>query len=425
MAGHHVRSHAKWSASASARNATCPGAIAMCSLVEARESEAAAWGTAAHEVVDACLKNLALAPELFEGQVKKVGRFEIEVDDEMIACCTDYLEHCYAEIEAEECRFWVEEPLPLDKLGPPMEAGGTGDLVLYRPRSRLLKVKDLKTGRGVFVDAKGSWQMRTYALGAVLAHPDLDIETVEVTIIQPRMERGDDGGIRSEQFHIADLYEWAGAMLAAIARAAAAETEFLKINGNRVLFDDWAEQWLQTGQCTFCDARALCPKFRNEALASIPKRAREWFETPGGERPPELSNAAMLLSAEELEHALDGLEMIESWAKAVREKAHNDAERGVVFDHWILVQKIGHRAWISEDAAAAKLAALRLDEEKLYKPRKLVSPAQAEKLLGAKRKGEIDGLWEKPIKGKNFVRKDKTDRPAIPGRTAEHFETPE
>lgn len=423
MTDHQTRSHAEWSASASARNAVCAGAIAMCSMVDGKESEAAAWGTACHEVSDACLKQPDTMPEFFEGHEKIVGRFKFIVDDEMINCANDYLARCHEEIAAEPCIFWVEESLPLDKLNPPLPAGGTGDLVLYRRQSKLLMVKDLKTGRGVFVDAKGSWQMRTYALGALLAHPDLDVEEVDVEIIQPRLQRDGDGGVRSERFHVADLYDWAATMLAAMYEARRAKDAFEEIKGNRVLFDEWAERWLTTGQCTFCDAKALCPKVRQEALATLPQIAQKWFETPDDTRPPELSNAAMLLSTEELAHALNGLDLVEAWAKAVRDRGHSEAERGVKIPGWKLVQKIGNRAWISEDAAATKLLTLGLKPEQISES-KTISPAKADGLL-KKRKDEIRDLWHKPARGLNFVQEDKSDRPAVAGKAATFHETVE
>lgn len=392
-------------------------------MVEGKETEAAAWGTAAHEVADACLKTPDTMPEFFDGHVKEVGRFKIDVDADMIVCVNDYLDRCAEEIKAEPCVFWVEESLPLDKLNPPLPAGGTGDLVVYRKQSKLLMVKDLKTGRGVFVDAKGSWQMRTYALGALLAHPDLDVEEVDVEIIQPRLQRDGDGGVRSERFHVADLYDWAATMLAAMLRARQAKDAFESIGGNRVLFDEWAEKWLTTGQCTFCDAKALCPKVRKEALATLPQIAQKWFETPDDAGPPELSNAAMLLSTEELAHTLNGLEMVETWAKAVRDRGHSEAERGVQVPGWKLVQKIGNRAWISEDAAAAKLNTLGFRGEQILK-QKLISPAEADKLL-KKRKDEINDLWEKPARGTNLVQSDKSDRPAVAGKVATFHEAVE
>ena len=424
MTEHSARTHSEFAMSAASRNIVCAGAVAMCSMVEGVESEAAAWGTACHEIAEHCLNNEVDA-EAFVRQTKAVGRFTFEVDDEMANTAQVYIDHCVEEIKAAPCLFWIEEKLTLAPLQPAMEAGGTGDLVLYRADTKELKIKDLKGGRGVYVDAVGNAQERGYALMALLAHSHLDIETITTTIIQPRLEKDGDGGIRSETFHIADLYEWAAdVLLPAIEKSAAAKAEFELIQGNRIKFDEWAAKWLKTGACTFCDAKALCPRFRAEALAGLPERAVAWFETPSDEPPPGMSNAAMLLGPEELTHALNGLEMVEQWAKAVRERAHAQAERGVALPGWKLVEKVGNRAWINPDAASAKLVAAGVPDDKLH-TKKLISPAQAEKVLGAKRKGEIDGLWEKPKRGLSLVREGVSDKPAVASKASLFFESPE
>lgn len=423
MDQHSKRTHAVWAASATARNWVCSGAISMCSMVEAHESEAAAWGTAAHEVADACLRT-DVDPDIFLGTTRQVGRFTIDVDDEMVETVRVYVDYCAAEVQKEPgTLFWIEQKLSLQRLGGPLEAGGTGDFVLYRPSLKLLKVIDFKGGRGVFVDAKNNAQGRSYGIGAVLSLPDLDVEQVEVTIVQPRATRGDDGGVRSETFHVADLYEWTAEMLERMRASAAAAEEFALIRGNRVMFDEWCERWLTTGQCTFCDAKALCPKFRKEAMSSLPDRAQKWFDQPTDEQPPELSNAAVLMSPEELAHALNGVEMIEAWAKAVRERGHALAESGTKVPGWYLGDRYGNRSWLSEDAAGATLLQLGLAADKIFK-QKLVTAAQAEKLLGAKRKSEIEDLWEKPRRGSVLLREGVSGKPEAQPAPQRHFEEP-
>jgi hypothetical protein len=80
----------------------------------------------------------------------------------------------------------------------------------------MLEVVDLKGGRGVVVEVKGNPQLRTYALGAMLANPGIDVSHVQVTIVQPRAPHKD-GRIRSERFHVADLVEWTAELMAAMA----------------------------------------------------------------------------------------------------------------------------------------------------------------------------------------------------------------
>lgn len=423
---HAQRSHATFAASATARNVVCAGAIAMETLIDEDESEAAAWGTACHEWAELCLKN-DVDMESFRDQVKKIGRFEIDCDEEMIDCGQTYVDYVTEEIAREECLFWFEERLSLADLKPALDSGGTGDAIIYRKKSRLLKIIDLKGGRGVVVDVEGNPQARSYALGAVLKFLHLDIERIEATIVQPRAPHKD-GIIRSETFHLADLLEWSGWLLKKNALCAEALAEFERIDGNRVKFDEWAARWLVTGQCTFCRARGICPKFRGEAMAALPKRAQQWFEEETDDGAEVLANHPATASPEELSRILDKLDALEGWVKAVRERAHRTAERGVAIPEYGLVDKIGNRAFIEKDEA--KLArelrlVLNLGDE-MYAPRKIKSVAQIEKTLGSARKKEFAGLekklWERPVRGTNLVRLDKTTREPAASKPEQHFE---
>lgn len=415
MIPHKSRSHAEWSASATSRNVVCAGAIAMETLVEEDESEAAAWGTCAHEIAEQCLRNDA-EPEVFRDQERKIGRFTFTVGDDMIDCVQTYVDYVSEEVKQERCQFWIELNLSLSSLKPALEAGGTGDFILYRPESKLLKIIDLKGGRGVVVKAEGNAQLRTYALGALLNFLHLNVEQVEVAIVQPRAQKEPS----VERFHVADLLEWAAWLLERIETSATALKIFQNIGGNRVLFDEWAERWLKTGQCTFCRAKGICPKFRGEALASIPERARQWFE---GENDAAdllaLSNHPALASPEEIGHILDGLDALDGWINAIRERAHREAERGVAIPGYVLVDKIGRRAWL--DGGETEQAVEALLGEKAW-VKKLVSPAQAEKALGKKRINEIAGLWHSPVTGTNLVSAAKTTRPSVSSKPETYFE---
>jgi Protein of unknown function (DUF2800) len=429
MDNHSARRHATWAASATARNIVCAGAIAMNELIDAQENEAAAWGTACHQIAEACIREEYNAGASLNVAIK-VGKFEFIVDEDMAFCAQDYVDYCADEVKKEPCKFWIEENFSLKALEPPYDAGGTGDFILYRPASWHLKVIDLKGGRGVVVEATGNPQMRTYAIGALLAHPELDVETVEVAIVQPRAPHKD-GRIRTETFHVADLLEWTSDLLVHMRRSRAAYDAFQTLPPNsRLAFEAWSEAWLTTGQCTFCDAKSICVKYKREALATIPAKAKEWFEGTAEEL-PDVSNAPMLMSPEELAHALNGLDMLSDYIKALRERAHREAERGVQIPGWELAEKVGNRAYLEKDQA--KLAkelklVLNIGDEEIYE-RSIRSVAQLEKVLGSKRKAEFAKLekkiWERPIKGTDLVRVSKTGRAPAASKPAKFFEAME
>ena len=431
---HHTRSHSAWAASATARNTTCAGAMAMATLAGPEvENEAAAWGTACHQLAERCL-HAAVDAVYYLDSIEKTESFSFTIDEEMAGCAQEFIDYCrkrLAEYEEADkigvCTWWVERNFSLDALNPPFKAGGTGDCILYFPKWKMLEIVDLKGGRGVVVEVKGNAQARTYGLGAMLEFADLDVEIVRSTIVQPRAPHKD-GRIRSEEIHVADLVDWTSWLLRKM-NCSKAASEAFPGTSNRILFDEWTEGYLTTGACTFCPAEGFCLKRRKEALAVAGKRAEEWFEYPTADAGIAIAlNAPAISSPEELGHTLDGFEALESWIKAVRSHAHARAERGELIPGWMLAEKIGNRAWIEQDDA--KLAAaiwkdLKLSRDDIYEKPEIKSVAQIEKTLGP-RKAELakwEGkLWHKPKKGTNLVSETKTTRTPAKSKPEQLFE---
>lgn len=442
MVDHGIRDHATWSASSTARNWQCAGALTLAQFAPPdKESIHTARGTAAHQISEKCLRSGQDAID-FLGTVESTKEFQIEIDEELVNSAqmyVDYVRHaCVDTIHP----LWVEERFSLSELGTPFDAGGTGDAIIYNPDLKSLEIVDLKNGMGL-VDAKENPQLRTYALGALLAHQDLDVNTVTATIVQPRPNGGlsgdvqwikqDDGSfrsadgllwvskdkkIRSETFHVADLIAWTADLLKAMGRSKEAMNAFEKAKDNSVLMDDWVDTWLKPGKCTFCPVEATCPALRRQALAV----AATYFEPETGEA--KIGNLPTEMSPEKLAETLDMLDMLENWIKAVRAFAHTSAENGVSIPGYQLVEKIGNRKWKDDESAlAVSLLSpdVGLSEDEIY-DRKLRSVAQLEKVLGAKRKGLIEHLWERPITGTNLVSQAKSTRPATKSKVETFFE---
>ncbi len=170
--GHHARAHAQWSASATARNVQCPGAIAMSSLCEDVEREAAAWGSACHQISERVLKVMTdpadtrvVTAHDYIGQVEKVGKFEFVVDEEMANTAQTYVDYCLERIDEYHAATGapplveIEKRLSLDALNPPLQAGGTGDFIIWFPKWQLLEVVDgigSEEPPGVFTEIRGS-----------------------------------------------------------------------------------------------------------------------------------------------------------------------------------------------------------------------------------------------------------------------------
>jgi len=424
MSVHSDRYHAVWSASSTAANWTCAGRMAMVSISpDDKKSIYAAEGTAAHEIAEKALRGDKDCSK-FLGEVYTIDGFDVEITEEITNSAQRYVDYVVAQSQSEGCVLFIEERHSLAQLDPPFDAGGTCDAIIIKPALREIEVVDLKNGRGI-VEVNNNKQTRTYALLALLNAPKElvdQIDQVKVTIVQPRASHKD-GRIRSETFHLAELIEWTAELMKAMGRSKKALDAFSLINGSRTLFDEWAQVALTPGNCTFCPAQGICPALRTKALAVAPEVARAWFEDTTLETVPMISNTVPALSPEELSHILDGIDMLEDWAKAVRATAHSLAESGVTIPGYKLVDKIGNRKWAAdEEKVAADLkSVIKLSEDQIFS-RKLLSPAQIEKVLGAKRKEEIANMYHKPVTGTNLVSEKKSTRPATKAKTESFFE---
>jgi hypothetical protein len=414
MAAHGARDHATWSASATARNWACPGAIALSgAAAPERESIHAARGTAAHQVAEKCLRQNR-DPSDFLGEVEKTKQHDVEIDEELADSAAEYVDYVRAAAAKPGAVLQLEQNFSLASLDPPFDAGGTADTVVYFPAERLLEVVDFKNGMGL-VEVQGNPQLRTYALGAMLANPGLAVDRIRVTVVQPRAPHSG-GRVRSETFHVVDLVEWTADLMAAMRAARAAKDEWASVTGE-LTAEAWGDKWLRPGDtCKFCRAEGFCPALKKRALAV----AEVWFDA--GDQ-PKLGNQPGAMSPEKLAETLDLLPLLEDWIKAVRALAHRQAEDGVQIPGYQLAEKIGNRKWAADDAkVAADLKAKGVPEADIFEAPKLRSVAQMEKTLGSKRKKLIENMWHRPVTGTNLVSVDKTTRPPAKTTAERYFE---
>lgn len=411
---HHAgRGHAKWSASASERLWGCPGSMTLeaASGVRDKEGEAAAWGTACHEVSEKCLRSGEDAISCL-GDVIKTKEHAIEVDEEMCETAQEYIDYVRMRQSTGADEMLLEQNFKLDDLDPPFEAGGTGDTVLLFKEEGLIEVVDLKGGRGIVVEVKDNKQLRTYGLGALMANPG-PWKRVKVTIVQPRAPHPD-GRIRSEEFTVGDLIEWTSDLLDAMQIAKEAETR----HGG----PGWSDTYLSAGDhCTFCKAAPVCPKLEQRALVE----ARAFFEDGSSDvtGPPEPDTLPM----ERIVRVLDHADMITKWINSVRAYAQDQAEMGIPITDghstYVLTDKRATRKWIDEDPLMDLGMATGRDLAEFQHEPKTMSPAQVEKVLGKKAFKEIeDDFVKKESSGLNLVRSDKTTRPAVLPPANQFFE---
>ncbi len=409
--------HSKLSASAADRWMACPGSVVLSEGQPDNTSEYAAWGSVAHRVADECLTK-SKDPVTFIGLKYNQDGYTFTVDDEMADCVQTYLGNLRemtagADLFESETRTNYSTWLNVDQA----LAWGTADATALIGTE--LQVHDLKTGRGVEVDAVENSQMMLYAGGKLLEMEALgiEVETVRLVIHQPRVRQA------PSEWHLTrdELADW----LMGDARQAAQRVLVAKETHGT---SKWDETFLRSGdQCRWCRAKATCPALRNEvsievhgvAAASPDEFADFVTATP---------NAALPSDANWLAACLSKVDLIEDWCSAIRAESLRRLSAGAPVPGYKLVQgKRGNRQW-ADPAEAEKVLReqFRLPVEKAY-DLKLISPTTAEKLAKA---GEIGPRqWAKVIPlivqrdGAPSVAPVSDNRPAITVQpVAEAFE---
>lgn len=365
--------HAYLSASASHRWLACPPSAKLCANIPDQASEYAQQGTDCHELC-AYLVEKALGREVIDPTENL-----IYYDAEMQNCAEEYRNYVLEQIEAakEFCKdpqVMIEQRLDFSRW---VENGfGTGDCVIVA--DEVLQIIDYKHGLGVLVSAGddehgGNSQMMCYALGALEVFGDIyDINQIKMTIFQPRREN-----ISTYTISRDDLLKWANEVLAPTAQLAyVGEGEF------------------KAGDhCTFCKVKATCRKRAEYNL----ELAKYDFEMPA------------TLDDTEIAAILEKVDEMISWGNDIKEYALQQAQSGVHFEGWKVVEGRSNRKYIDEEAVAFKVKDAGFDPYE----KKLLGVTAMSALLGKKKFEELlGGLIYKPP-GKPALVPESDKRPAM------------
>ena len=363
--------HAKLSPSAAHRWLACPASVKESEGVVSSDTEASRKGTAAHEVMKLWFDN---------GAPPSVGRplaNGLHVTQEMLDLTLDAVDWTIRYLDtAGKHTLMTEERV---NIGPVFdldgdECFGTAD-ILALTRTEML-VADLKTGY-TEVQAEENPQLLLYAAGAGQELGWL-FDTVRMVIIQPA-----NGGVKEWVLSKADL-------LARIDR--------MKPRVKAALSED-APYNPGEEQCRYCPAAGVCKALQAQSLAI----ARSEFSS--------VDALVNHLSVEELSEILAKADMIEAAVKAAREHALRLLQVGQPVPGWKMVEGRKNRVWKedTEGVVAATLTVLGYDPDQ-FAPRKLLSPAQVEKML--KNKDAVAGFIEKPA-GNPVLAPESDKRPAL------------
>lgn len=365
--------HAYLSASASHRWLACPPSAKLCANILDQASEYAQQGTDCHELC-AYLVEKALGRDVID-PTENLTYYDAEMQN----CAEEYRNYVLEQIEAakEFCKdpqVMIEQRLDFSRW---VENGfGTGDCVIVA--DEVLQIIDYKHGLGILVSAGddeygGNSQMMCYALGALEVFGDIyDINQIKMTIFQPRRNNISTYTISKE-----DLLKWADEVLAPTAQLAyVGKGEF---NAG--------------DHCTFCKVKATCRKRAEYNL----ELAKYDFKMPA------------TLDDTEIAAILEKVDEMISWGNDIKDYALQQAQSGVHFEGWKIVEGRSNRKYTDENAVADTVKDAGFDPYE----KKLLGITSMSTLLGKKKFEELlGGLIYKPP-GKPTLVPESDKRPAM------------
>jgi hypothetical protein len=387
--------HALLSASSSKRWLHCTPSVRLEEGFPNESSVYAEEGTFAHEVCEYKVR------KYLNERVKRPQseEFYTEEIDAITDVCAEFVSSIIEQMKRNGCEplVMVEERVDYSHIAP--SGFGTADMLIVGKDENdqgLLHVCDFKTGQGVFVDCNHNSQMMLYALGGLAAYGYIyEIETVRMTIIQPRLDN-----ISTFECTRQELEEW-GESIRPIAKMA---------------FEGKGEQ--NAGEwCRFCRAKPVCRACAEEALALC---REEFLDLDGGAFSEEDDKADTdtpafkqpgLIPLAELAEILPTLNRISSWIEAVFAFVSSEAiNHAVPIPGYKVVE--GRSKRIFTDTKAVVDTAVQSGYTDLYK-KQLITLTEFEKMMGKKRFNELLGKFVVKPPGKLALVPEDDPRPPV------------
>lgn len=354
--------HASLGASNAHRWLECAGSVKAEIGLPNTSSVFALEGTTAHDLAELTLTTTDGALDLFEDQ--EMAGF-VRVYTDYVRSLSDTADLILIE-QRVDYSDWVPKGF------------GTADAIVLNGDT--LNVVDLKYGMGVQVYAQNNPQGMLYALGAYAEVNHIaEIKNVVITIVQPRLDHISEWSISVE-----DLLRWAEY---ATQRAEATQ-------------EDDAPRNAGEKQCRFCKAKHNC----GELFRHTEKILMTEFDNINGL--PNVDN----MTDEQMGSVIAAKALIDGWISAISTHVTDRLEAGTGFTGYKLVEGRSTRRWYDDESAQFRLRELMGAEKSVTT--KVISPTQAQKILGAKRKNEIAEMIVKPA-GKPTLVPDSDNRLAI------------
>ncbi len=367
----------------------CPGSVPATAHLPDTTSEFAAEGIFAHYITELA-RNQNNDANYYHGFTSEDGVWTC--DKEMVIAVQDFLDY----VDQWEGDVFVEQRVSYDAW---VENGfGTSDHICINAEKRHCLVNDFKYGKGIQIFAKGNNQGKLYALGVFQDYGHLyDIDNFTIAISQPRIKHRDQWNISTEK-----LLKWAEDVVEPAGLRVEEAQQKLLAHGE---IPD--EYFKAGGWCQWCkikgDCKARAAMIRESVLIGIDDIEYEGGIDDPGEEQPLVSNPA-IMSDVELGESAKLVDQIKKWCTDVtavlkqrvmaRARIASGVDEDGETEFWKMVTGRANRKWFDEVKAAAALKRAKLKADEVA-PRKIISPAQAENLIGADHKVLI-GMIEKP-----------------------------
>lgn len=250
--------------SGSSRWLKCPASLVLEGRVEPVKAvmEAAAQGTAAHEILERCIKSgkipseyLGETVEVYDEEQMKFPLY-IKVDVEMVEAL-DLFMWCIDALDSEDKSEEFSE-LSMEHSSLP-SLRGTADYVRISKDGTRLWLYDLKYGTGIVQAQSRSGEVNTQLLSycSLLFDKFPKLESAELAIIQPR-------GKTKKKFRSAEVTR------AEVEAHVSNCSEALKTAEDVLNIIEPLDKHLKTGShCYYCRAKSVCPLRQREEAEKL------------------------------------------------------------------------------------------------------------------------------------------------------------
>lgn len=348
----------------------CPGSVAMSAAGPDRSSEAARRGTACHTLLGVWLRGDEI--EHLVGLTEpETG---VEITSDMVVMVKDvakWLFHYVASYDPMPLVFNEERVQIGRAFGCPDDLWGTADLVAVSKDEIL--VADAKFGF-LDVEVEGNEQVSLYAIGVAEDRGWPDV-TYKLAILQPQSVPA----FKTETLTRGELEDRRQRYIPRVKAALQPSAPLVPTESG----------------CEWCPAAGRCP--------ALQRRAGELAARAFAEPPESLSLDALGL-------ILDSAKMVRNALDAAETYALQALSLGQDVPGWKRVKARTHRKWKDEHEAERLLLTM-AEPEEVFTPRKLISPAQAEKLLNLPRRA-LDDMAPAP-EGEPVLAREGDPRPAL------------